>query len=183
MFFTDNQLEILNIFFSKPDAELHMSGLGHVLGKKPGVFQKGLNKLEAEGILSSQMKRNQRLFSLNKKYPFLSEIQRIVEKTAGTVTKLSSIFQAFDDIALAFIFGSFARNKMRVDSDIDIIIVCPSALQGKVLKKLDSLEEKVLREINPKFYTPSTFAKKMETKDSFLCEILTNKTILLKGTL
>lgn len=183
MLFTDNQLEILALFFSQPEAELHMSELGRVLEKKPGVFQRGLNKLEAEGILQSRARGNQRLISLNKNYPFLSEIRSIVEKTAGIVPQLSALVRHADGVVLAFIFGSFVQNKMRADSDIDLVIVCPAAIQGKVLKEISGLEEKVLREINPKFYTSTTFSNKRRGRDPFLGEVLSNKVIMLKGNL
>lgn len=183
MFFTDNQIEILNVFFSQPDVELHMSALGDVLGKKPGVFQKGLNKLETEGMLKSRMRGNQRLFSLNGDYPFIDEVRSIVEKTAGVVRILISLFHQFDEVTCAFIFGSFVEHKMRPDSDIDLIVVCPTSMQGGILKEISVLEDKVLREINPKFYTAESFSQKRVAADPFLKEVLSRKVIMLKGSI
>jgi predicted nucleotidyltransferase len=181
MFFSDNQLEILTIFFSRPDVELHMNELGRILGKKPGTFQKGLNKLEEGGVLKSTRRGNQRLFSLNDGCPILDEIRGIVQKTAGITASITSALNDIDEIKLAFLFGSFVHDRMRPDSDIDIVIVCPSEAQGRILKALDLVEKKVLREINPKFYTPTGFAQKRKDGDPFLTEILSDKTIILKG--
>lgn len=183
MFFTDNQLEILSIFFSSPARELHMSELGRILGKKPGYFQKGLNKLEAVGILKSRRQGNQRVLSLNARYRFLDEVRSIVEKSAGAVSRLMEIMGRHDEVACAFLYGSFAHGKMRPNSDVDIIIVCPAAAQGALLKEFSKLEEVLLREINPKFYTSDTFKKKQTAGDSFLDEVLSKKVIMLKGSL
>ncbi|PIU57398.1 MAG: hypothetical protein COS89_04655 [Deltaproteobacteria bacterium CG07_land_8_20_14_0_80_38_7] len=183
MLFTNNQLDILNIFFSRPDLEIHMNELGRILEKQPGVFQKGLNQLEQMGVLSSKRRGNQRLFSLNKNYSILKEIKSIVEKTSGLIPQLTQIISEFKEIRLAFLFGSFVQNKMRPDSDIDLMIVCSSSIQEKILRKLSIIEEKFLREINPKFITPRTFAEKRNKKDPFICEVLNGKLMLLKGQL
>lgn len=183
MLFTDNQLEILNVFFSRPDLEIHMNELGRILGKKPGVFQKGLNQLENIGILRSNKVGNQRFFSLDKNCTILKEVKSIVEKTSGIIPRLTQLLSEFKEIELALLFGSFVQNKMRPDSDIDLMIVCPPSIQEKVLKKLSVLEEKFVREINPKFISPKVFAAKKNKSDPFICEVLNNKFILLKGVL
>lgn len=179
MFFSKNQLEILNLFFSQPRVELHLRELSRILEKKPGTFQKSLNRLEEEGVLKSRIRGNQRLISLNKDYPFLKEIKSIVEKTAGVAPMLKNIFEKFVKIKTALIFGSYVLNRMRSDSDIDVLIVCSKSVQESVLKELNVLEKKLLREINPKFYSPELFL--LKKKDPFLCEVLSKKIILLKG--
>jgi DNA-binding transcriptional ArsR family regulator len=81
--FTKNQVEILALFFGHPGVEYYLSEIGEVLEKRPGVFQRGINALERDGIITSRKKGNQRLFSLNKEYVLLNEVRGIVNKTSG----------------------------------------------------------------------------------------------------
>jgi DNA-binding transcriptional ArsR family regulator len=70
-FGTKNQSQILALLFCHPDEEMYMSEIGEAIGKRPGVFQKGINALESKGIITSQKRGNQRLFRINKQYPLL----------------------------------------------------------------------------------------------------------------
>ncbi|MGA2799622.1 MAG: NACHT domain-containing protein, partial [Thermoguttaceae bacterium] len=84
---------------------------------------------------------------------------------------LRETLQVFDNrIELAFIFGSTARNRQMVDSDIDILII------GDVnLKELSGplrLAEKVLgRRISPSIYTKDSFQERYHTGDPFLLDV------------
>ena len=56
--FTKNRAELLKLFFSSPDRNYYMQEIGRILGKKPGTFQRTLNKLVSEGILESEYSAN-----------------------------------------------------------------------------------------------------------------------------
>ena len=56
------------------------------------------------------------------------------------------------DIKFAFIYGSYAKAKENYLSDIDLIVIgAPN--EDKLVKNLDKLEEKLLRDINYKLYS------------------------------
>ena len=89
--FTENQLRILTALISRPEKEYHMSELGEILGKHPGVFQRGLESLERQGYVTSRKRRNQRLFKIKTKHPLFSEIRNIVQKTYGIEGRLQRV--------------------------------------------------------------------------------------------
>jgi len=84
----------------------------------------------------------------------------------------------------ALIYGSYAKGALRHDSDVDILIVAgqPEA-EDALLKEINSIEQKVKREVNYKIYDKSEFRQKLRNNDPFLEEILSDKYILLKGNL
>ena len=47
--FTPYQSHILLILSESPETEYYLSELGGMLGKHPGVFQRGVNSLEKQG--------------------------------------------------------------------------------------------------------------------------------------
>ena len=76
--FTENQTEILRVLAGESGREMSMSALGGLLGKAPGVFQRGLNSLENKGYVISRREGALRLLQYNSAHPLHDEISRIV---------------------------------------------------------------------------------------------------------
>lgn len=178
--FTKNRAELLKLFFSNPDRTFYMQEIGRILGKKPGTFQRTLNKLVSEGILESEYSANLRYFKANKSHPLFKEIKNIVFKTVGIKGSIEKILKEIDNIKYAFIYGSFAKAKENYLSDIDLVIV-GSPEEDELIKKIDRLEEKLQREINYKLYSFSDFKKDIEEEEPFISEILGDKKIMILG--
>lgn len=179
--FSPNQQTLLTLFISNPGMEYHLHEIGRILGKKPGVFQKALNALEKQGVLRSRMRGNQRLVSLNKQYPLLGEVTKIIQKTVGVEALLKEVVSRDRGIQDAFIFGSYAKDKMRSASDIDLILVLEKEVEDIFLKAIEKIEKQIQREINPKFYSLKEYARKKKEGDPFLKEVLNTTHIVLKG--
>jgi predicted nucleotidyltransferase len=180
--FTKLQSQILAVLIENPQKELHLSRLGDILDRQPGVFQKGLNALEKEGYVTSRRQGNQRLFRVNTEHPFFAEVGSIIRKSYGIEGLLRDIVGRIKGIRIAFIYGSYAKKRMMTDSDIDMIVVLSNLkAQDELIRCLSDVEQKVGREINYSLYSVTEFAEKLREKDPFLSEILTGKTILLKG--
>lgn len=182
--FTDNQIQILAILTNHPTKEYYLSELGMILKKHPGIFQKGINSLEKRGLIVSRRRGNQRLFKINQAHPLFPEIKGIAQKTKGIEGMLETAVKDIKGISIALIYGSYAEGRMRPDSDVDILVVAtdPRA-EDVLLEKIDSIEQKLQREINYKIYEKKEFEKKIKGKDPFLEELLSDKYILLKGRL
>ncbi len=182
-FLSGNQLLLLRLFFTNPEKSFYMQEVGKILGKKPGVFQRTLNALTEEGWLKSEYRAHARFFQANTQHPIYPELKRIVAKTVGAEGTLRELAERLPEVKLALLYGSFARGTERQDSDIDLLVVGRPAAEGKLIKKLTSLERKLQREINYKFYSEEEFRRKRVKGDPFLEEVFTDKTIVLKGRL
>lgn len=77
---TKNKTRLLKLFYGHPAKDFYMQEIGRHLGKKPGVFQKTINKMEEDGILISEYRANARYFRANTKYPFYKELKSIIFK-------------------------------------------------------------------------------------------------------
>lgn len=182
--FTKYQKQILAVLTNQPEKEYYLSELGGVLGKHPGVFLKGINSLEKQGIILSRKKGNQRLFKINSNNPLFEEIKSIVQKTEGVEGLLQRLVDTIKGISIALIYGSYARGELRFDSDIDMLVVTSNAkAEDILLEEIGDIEQKLQREINYKIYSAKEFTKKRKEKDPFLSEILSEAYILLKGRL
>lgn len=58
-----------------------MHEIGRMLGKKPGIFQRTLNNMVSEGIITSVHKTHVRYFKINTKYQLYKELKSIIAKT------------------------------------------------------------------------------------------------------
>lgn len=180
--FTTTELQILTIFFSNPDKGYYFSEIGRILNKKPGEFQRSINSLEKQGMITSFKKGNQRIFKINKNYHLFNEIKSIVQKTGGVEGLLKNLVDNIKGIATALIFGSYAKDKLHIDSDIDLLLIVKNLkIENSLLEKLEKIEQKIQKEINYKIYTQKEFNDKRREKEPFLEEILLDKYILLKG--
>lgn len=175
-----NRAELLRLLLTNPEQSFYMQEIGRILGKKPGNFQRTINNMVKEGILTSEYKANARYFKVNKDYPLYKELKSIVFKTVGVAGSLKEILKKIGNISFSFIYGSYARAKEGYLSDIDLIIIGKPD-EDRLIKELDQLERVLKREINYKLYTPKEFKKEIKEKEPFILEILKDKKIMLIG--
>ena len=138
---------LLGFYFLHEDESLYVNELVRRLGLDKRNLIKKLKELEKEGIFISKMMGNLKYYSLNKRYPLYKEYKSIVLKTIGLEQKLKDALTNIKGIKKAYIYGSYAEDKMDVSSDIDIIVM---GNQDTILiqKKISQLQKLLDREIN-----------------------------------
>ncbi len=77
-----NKTRLLRLFYDHPEQQFYIQEIGRRLGKKPGVFQRALDNLYRDGLLTSEYKANARFFGINKRHPIYSELKSIILKSA-----------------------------------------------------------------------------------------------------
>lgn len=179
-----NQYSILAILGENPKREYHLHELGRLMGKKPGVFQRGINSLEKGGLINSRKQGNLRLFRINEAHPLHKEMMALVRKTCGIEALMRNAVMNIPGIRIALIYGSYARNKMRADSDVDLLIVADDPKTEDILvEALDGIEKALQREVNYRVYEIEDFERKRESGDPFLQDVLSSEHVALKGSL
>lgn len=180
--FSHSQMEILAQFLMHPGEDIQYGELAERLGKAPGAFQRSITSLQEEGYLSSAKRGNQRHFVLNTSHPLLPEVDGIVRKTIGCEALLRNAVAACPEIATAFIYGSYAQNRLSVHSDIDLLVVLDGTdIPDSLLKEVDLIERKLARPINHLSYGIEEYDRKIRESDPFLAQVLSGPIIKLKG--
>ena len=85
-----------------------------------------------------------------------------------------------NEIETSFIFGSIAKNKENVDSDIDLVLI-GEVDQDELIKKVSALESELNREINYHIYKKEEFIEKIKENNSFIINVISDSFITLKG--
>jgi len=162
---------LLSYYFLHEDGSLYVNEIVRRLGVDKRNLVKKLREFEKEGILASEQKGNQKYYSLNKKYPLYKEYKKIVMKTIGFEEKLRATLNDVKGINSAFIFGSYARDRMDSHSDIDLLVV---GAQDTIplQKQINKLQKEIDREINVISISQQEFDSRRKKKDPFISEII-----------
>jgi len=174
--------KLLTYSFTHPDDNYYVRELAGLIDEDVGNLSRELRRLEEEGLYSSFSKGRIKFYSLNKKYPLYKELKRIIFKTEGVEGSLKDLVFRYKGIPFAFIHGSYAKNREKKISDIDLVLIGKSP-QNEFTRQIRDLESKLNREINFTFYSKEEFDKERKKQGGFLDVVLRDRIIILKGRL
>lgn len=176
---TENHLQVLSLFTNGFDREYYIREVQKLLKISPRTSQLILNDLENKGILESKTKGKIKVYtikrnSLSQRYIIFSEQYKAIaflEKKLVIKEIIEKINPFIEGIGI--IFGSYAKDIAKKDSDLDIFIV------GKYNKeKIKKTSKTYGIELSIKCYPLKTFEKNL-ANDILLKEILKNHIIFL----
>jgi predicted nucleotidyltransferase len=135
---------VLSLLYLRPDDRLHVRMIARLTGIPAGSLHRELRQLADAGLLVAERRGNQVLYSANHGSPVFHELTSMLDKTSGSAPTLqehaaeyaaepSGRLPEIDLKALAAIcrrygvkkmslFGSAARNELRPDSDVDLLV-------------------------------------------------------------
>jgi len=149
-----------------------------MVGTSAGTAQRELNKLLHNDFISFKKKANLSIYSLNKRYYLLREVEAIVRKTFGIEILLKSELSKIKNLEYAFIFGSYAKGGFKSDSDIDLFIIGDGG-EDEIMDVVQKAEEIIGREINFHFIDKNEF--EIRAKKSFFYKDIAKDYIWLVG--
>lgn len=173
--------DLLTLFFTNPSKSYYTRQIERLLGHSVGSISRELKKFKKDDLLLTEKIGNLVYYKLNKKHPLFNELKNIIMKTSGIFQRIKETLSSLNNIEIAFIYGSFAQEKQRATSDIDLMII-GNVDSSEIASCLSDLEIKFDREINFTLYTKSEFKQK-KNKIEFLKNILAEDKIFLIGTI
>ncbi len=171
---------LLALFFTNPQKRYYLREMERILRSSAGSIRRELLRFQKDGLFNTDKVGNLLYYSLNTRHPLFKELKTIVSKTIGVEASLRKELSAVPDIETAFIYGSFAANKEKSSSDIDLMVIGdpkPSLLN----EKLSTLEHRLKREINPTVYSMREYKAKKRAKSGFMMDLLKNPKIMVIG--
>lgn len=174
------RVSILKFFVFNPDNEYYIREIERLTKEPFDPLRMELRRLENMGLLKSRSSGKQKYYSINPNHILFPDIKSIILKTVGIGDLLKSAFSKKDDILMAFIYGSYAKDIEHAESDIDIFVIgniSSKELQGVI----SDIEGKTKREINPTIYSLEELKQKYKSKNNFITGVLKGPKIFLKG--
>jgi len=179
LFSSSARVKILHLFLMNQDAQYYQRQIKEMTRLPVMAVQRELKKLTAIGLLRKKTDGNRVYYSTNRKFSILPELKGIIMKTMGVGDALKTAIQHARGVELAFVYGSYAKNKENAESDIDVFVV--GNIDGKTLSStLAKTSSSLCREINYTLYSKKEFAKKAG-KNHFVNSVLNEPKIFLKG--
>jgi predicted nucleotidyltransferase len=169
---------LMDFFFLNPGVKRYINELAKMLDLDPKNTYRKLVELEKEGLLGSEIRGKEKFYFLNRKYPLLKEYRNIFMKTAGVEKKIREALLTVEGIEQAYIYGSYASNRMDAASDLDILVVGGHSVMA-LQKAIDGLQKYFGREINAVNMSSADFDGKMKLKEPFLVKVMSGSLIRL----
>jgi len=172
--------DLLTLFFTNPSQKYYLRELQRELGYSAGSIRRELLKFQEDNLFSTQRAGNLLYYTLNTKHPLFRELKMIVSKTVGLEALLRNVLSSLRGISVAFIYGSYAANKEKGSSDIDLMII-GNPDTSLLNEKIAGLEKKLKREIHPTLYSLQEYRHKKKTQSGFIMELSKNPKIMVIG--
>ena len=169
-------IKLLDYYFLNPKAEVYINELARILDLDPKNTETKLKELEKEGLFKSEFRGKQRYFFLAKDNPVLEHYRQIFLKTHGIEKRLKDALSRIKGIKEAYLFGSYASNKMDSSSDIDLLAVGTHSVL-ELQRAVAQLQKDTGREFNVTNLSGKEFDEKRKDKNSFISSVLKTKTI------
>lgn len=175
------RIDLLKLFLINANNSYYPRQIESLLKVPYTSIRRELQNLEKMGLLKIETEANRKYYSVNKDFPLFSELKSIILKTAGIGDKLKSLVKDYENIQIAFIYGSYAKNSENLSSDIDLFIIGDATLKD-LQKAIIQLEKEIGREINCSIFPPEEFKQKTKDNNHFIKTVLKEPKIFLKGT-
>jgi predicted nucleotidyltransferase len=169
--------KIILLFVYNQDREFYLSEIARQVKTSAGTAQRELNRLRRMDFVSFKKRGNLSLYRLNRAFSLLAEIEAIIRKTVGIEVRLGDELRKVKGVSFAFIFGSYAKGRLRSDSDIDLYVVGRPD-EDDVYRAVRAVEDTVGREINYHIASEDEFARKART-DSFVKDVIVYPVMVL----
>ena len=157
-----------------PETELYLNEMARKFDVDRGNLTRKLSEWEKEGIFQKRQRGNLSLYKINQKYPLLREMENIAKKSFGLGQELKNKLEKIEGLKTAIIFGSYAKDKLEMESDIDLLLVGSHDFL-ETQKIIVKLQKKFDREINIIDMTEKEFVK--EKKKELVKNIFSQKYI------
>jgi predicted nucleotidyltransferase len=181
--FTKTQQRVLGLLYGKPEQSFYTNEIVRWADMGRGTIRRELERLVSAGLLVVTREGNQHHYRANPGNPIYQELLGIVRKTFGVAdviqTELAPVYEQID---LAFIYGSIAKREDTASSDIDLLVVSDALAYADLMAVLTDAEKSLGRPINPSIYTAEQIRDKLEQKNTFLTRVMEQPKIWVKGS-
>ena len=171
-------IKLLDYYFLNPEAQVYINELARILELDPKNTETKLKELEKEGLFKSEFRGNQRYFFLAKDNPVLEHYRQIFLKTHGIEKRLKDAIAKIKGFREAYLFGSYASNKMDSSSDIDLLAIGSHSVL-ELQRAVAKLQKDTGREFNVTNLSMKEFEAKKKNRDPFITSVFKTKIIRL----
>ena len=180
--FSAGQQRVLGLLYGQPERSFYANELIALAGGGSGAIQRELVRLERAGLVTTRRVGSQKHFQANAESLLFDELTSIVRKTFGLALPLREALAPLGKrISAAFVYGSVAKRSDTARSDIDLMVVSDKLTYASVYAVLESLHERLGRQVNPTVYSRKELARRLKSDNAFVKRVLDQPKIWIIG--
>ena len=173
---------VLAVLFGTPDRSFYANEVIALAQSGTGAVQRELAGLSEAGLLTVNRQGNQKHYQANAAAPVFAELRGLVLKTMGLADVLRAALAPLgNEISIAFVFGSIAKQTDTAQSDVDLLVVSDSLGYADLFAALEDATRTLGRTINPAIYTQAEFAARLQGDNAFVHRAMQQPKIWLMG--
>jgi predicted nucleotidyltransferase len=180
--FTPVQQRVLALLFGQPERSFQSSEIVRRVGSGTGATLRQLARLHAAGLVTVTRSGNQKHYRARTDSPVFAELRGLVLKTVGLVGPLQeALAKSTAAIRAAFVYGSVAKGRDTVDSDVDLMVISDVLRHADLFEALQQAEDRLGRPVRPTVLSSSEWRKKRAQQDSFVDRVASQPKLFVIG--
>lgn len=181
--FSRVQQRVLGILFGQPDRSFQGGEIIRMAKSGTGAVHRQLTTLEASGLVTITRIGNQKHYQANPDAPVFEELCGLIRKTVGLRVPIMKALEPYrDQIDVAFIYGSVAKETDTAKSDIDLMIFGDKLDYVVIYKAIEEAESVLNRHLNPTLTTMAEWRKKFAKKNPFIVNVMERPKLFIYGS-
>ena len=181
LFSSQARVDILKLLLLNPANNFYQREIAINCKLPIRAVQREVERFEKIGLVCKSKRGNRNYYKIDESASIFEELKSIFLKTAGLGDVLKdSLKEQQEEIAIAFIYGSYARHKETATSDLDLFIIGPIEPK-KVSTILAKAKSFLKREINFSVYSVEEYRQKEKRRDHFITALAKESKIFLIG--
>ena len=174
------RVEIMKLFLFNPHDSYYQSQVASLTHQPIRAVQRELERLVGVGLIMKSTQGNRYYYKVNTNCAIYPELKAAFFKTVGLPSILKAHLSNEEDIKVAFIYGSYARNQENSMSDIDLMVI--GKISSRILSSiLAEAKAELGHEINYVVFPEDEFRQKMQKKDHFVSSVVKDKKVFIIG--
>lgn len=165
------QARLLALLLHDPERKWPGPELQRRLGIPEPTFRREIGRLVDAGVVTAEPLGRTKLYAAAADSPLYEPLRELVERTFGVEAELARALAGVDGVEAAAIFGSWAEEKLRPSSDIDLLVIGDADFDV-VSDAVRAAEQLAGREIHLVLYRRDEFEAKLAEGGGFAQGIL-----------
>ena len=181
LFSSQARVDVLKLFLLNPANDFYQREIATNCDLPIRAVQREVQRLEKVGLVRKSKRGNRNYYQIDRSASIFEELKSIFLKTVGLGEVLrNSLSEEQEEIAIAFIYGSYAQHSETATSDLDLFII-GTIEPKKVSMVLSKAKSSLKREINFSVYSVQEYRQKEKTGDHFIETLAKEPKIFLIG--
>jgi DNA-binding transcriptional ArsR family regulator len=175
------RVKMFELFFANTEEMYYVREITRHTKEEINAVRRELDRMQGYGLVRSEQRGNRVYYSLNKRYVFFDEMQKMVAKSIGIGKKIRRLRRKIGEIEYVMFSSKFVKGVKPNRDEVDLLVI-----GNIVLPEVEAIvkeeEARIGREINYAVFDLQEFEFRKTRRDPFIMDILMNSRVMIIGS-